>query len=63
MLAGGSYLTAAENLKKKAPVSSAEEVASRAYFIYVNQGSLPGNEMQHWLTAEAELIAEYNSPG
>ena len=37
-----------------------DEVASRAYFNYVNQGSTPGREMQHWLTAEAELIAEHN---
>jgi hypothetical protein len=25
---------------------------------YVNQGSSPGHEVQHWLAAEAELIAE-----
>lgn len=37
---------------------SPEEVARRAYFIYVNQGSLEGHEVQHWLVAEAELIAE-----
>jgi len=28
---------------------SADEVARRAYFSYVNQGSLPGHEVQHWL--------------
>jgi hypothetical protein len=39
---------------------SADEVARKAYFAYVNQGSLPGHEVQHWLTAEAELIAERN---
>jgi hypothetical protein len=39
---------------------SAEEVARRAYFTYVNQGSLSGHEVQHWLAAEAELIAERN---
>jgi hypothetical protein len=37
-----------------------DEVARRAYFTYVNQGSLDGHEVQHWLTAEAELIAERN---
>ena len=37
---------------------SADEVARRAYFTYMNQGSLPGHEVQHWLEAEAELIAE-----
>jgi len=35
-----------------------DEVARRAYFSYVNQGSLPGHEVQHWLKAEVELIAE-----
>lgn len=37
-----------------------DEVARRAYFSYVNQGSLDGHEVQHWLKAEAELIAERN---
>lgn len=35
-----------------------DEVARRAYFTYVNQGSHDGHEVQHWLAAEAELIAE-----
>jgi hypothetical protein len=39
---------------------SADEVARRAYFAYLNHGSLPGHEVQHWLKAEAELIAERN---
>jgi len=39
---------------------SPDEVARRAYFSYENQGSLPGHEVQHWLAAEAALIAERN---
>jgi hypothetical protein len=39
---------------------SSDEVARRAYFSYVNMGSLPGHEVQHWLEAEAQLIAERN---
>ena len=39
---------------------SPDEVARRAYFTYVNQGSADGHEVQHWLAAEAELIAERN---
>ena len=39
---------------------SADEVARRAYFSYVNQGSLPGHDVQHWLDAEAHLLAERN---
>jgi hypothetical protein len=41
-------------------VPSPDEVARRAYFSYVNQGSLQGHEVQHWLKAEAELLAERN---
>lgn len=37
---------------------SADEVARRAYFSYVNQGSRSGHDVQHWLVAEAELLAE-----
>jgi hypothetical protein len=37
-----------------------DEVAKRAYFSYVNQGSLPGYDKQHWLEAEAQLVAERN---
>ena len=37
---------------------SADEVARRAYSSYVNQGSLQGHDVQHWLEAEEELIAE-----
>ena len=39
---------------------SPDEVARRAYFTYVNQGSQSGREVQHWLAAEAELTAERN---
>lgn len=39
---------------------SPDEVARRAYFTYVNEGSPDGHEVQHWLAAEAELIAERN---
>jgi hypothetical protein len=39
-------------------VPSPDEVARRAYFSYVNQGSLQGHEVQHWLAAEQQLLAE-----
>ena len=41
-------------------VPSPQEVARRAYFTYVNQGSQPGRDVQHWLEAEAQLLAERN---
>ena len=37
---------------------SPDEVARKAYFSYENEGSLPGHDVQHWLSAEAELLAE-----
>jgi hypothetical protein len=39
---------------------SPDEVARKAYFAYENLGSQPGHEVQHWLKAEADLIAERN---
>jgi Protein of unknown function (DUF2934) len=61
-LSGTTKPTAAAELNQNgigfAP--SADEVARRAYFSYVNQGSLRGHDVQHWLAAEAELVAERN---
>jgi hypothetical protein len=31
------------------------EIATRAYFIYISAGCPEGQEMQHWLEAEAQL--------
>ncbi len=49
-----------QNLNGNDFVPSAEEVARRAYFSYVNQGAPQGQHVQHWLEAEAELIEERN---
>jgi hypothetical protein len=38
--------------------SSVDEVARRAYFSYLNEGSRPGRDVQHWLDAEAEVLEE-----
>jgi hypothetical protein len=62
MVAGGLSSAAAVGTDQGetdfAPVP--DEVARKAYFSYVNQGSRSGHEVQHWLAAEAELIAERN---
>ena len=39
---------------------SPDEVARRAYFAYENERSQPGHDVEHWLKAEADLIAEHN---
>jgi hypothetical protein len=60
--ADASRPTAAADLaaSESAFVPSPDAVARRAYFTYVNQGSLPGHDVQHWLDAEAQLLAERN---
>jgi len=37
---------------------SPKAVARRAYFNYLNEGSIPGRDEKHWLEAEAQLFAE-----
>ena len=37
---------------------SPDEVARKAYFIYLNEGSPEGHNVQHWLDAEAALNDE-----
>jgi hypothetical protein len=59
---GAALPTAAANLNQDEIdfVPSPDEVARRAYFSYVNDGSPQGRQVQHWLDAEAQLIAERN---
>ena len=35
-----------------------DEIARRAYELYLQRGSVPGHETDDWLQAEAELSAE-----
>jgi hypothetical protein len=35
---------------------SDDEIAARAYELYLQRGSVPGHETDDWLQAEAELI-------
>ena len=42
---------------------TAEEIALRAYYIYLQRAGAPGNEVADWVQAESELmreLAEYN---
>jgi hypothetical protein len=36
---------------------SSTEVAQKAYFSYLNEGSIHGRDEKHWLEAEAQLFA------
>ena len=42
---------------------SCEEIRLRAYEIYLERGSLPGNELDDWLQAEHELDGRAPQPG
>jgi hypothetical protein len=35
-----------------------EEISARAFELYLQRGSVPGHEVDDWLQAEAELVAD-----
>jgi Protein of unknown function (DUF2934) len=37
---------------------TSEEIALRAYQIYLERGGTPGNELEDWIQAERELVGE-----
>ncbi len=39
-----------------------EEIALRAYHIYLKRGGAPGNELEDWTRAERELLEERKKP-
>jgi len=39
---------------------SQDEIARKAYFIYLDQGCPQGQDMRHWFEAEAQVIAAHN---
>jgi hypothetical protein len=39
------------------------EIAKLAYFKHLSRGSRPGHDVEEWLEAEAQLLAEHNSWG
>ena len=59
--------TATEGRGKKevkatpARVPSHEEIARRAYEIYLSRGEVPGRDPEDWLQAEQELLAGLSS--
>jgi hypothetical protein len=59
-LAGTTQASASEELTRNEtnPQPSPDEVSRRAYFRYLNEGSPTGRDVQHWLEAEAHMMAE-----
>jgi hypothetical protein len=41
---------------------TADEIAVRAYQIYLERGGAPGNEFEDWIRAERELLGENGKP-
>jgi len=39
-----------------------EEIAVRAYQIYLKRGGTPGNEFEDWIQAERQLIGDNGRP-
>ncbi len=39
-----------------------EEIALRAYHIYLERGGAPGNALEDWTRAERELQEEFSKP-
>jgi Protein of unknown function (DUF2934) len=39
-----------------------EEIALRAYHIYLQRGCAPGNELEDWMQAERQLLEENEKP-
>jgi len=46
------------NQSEPAFALSDDDVAMRAYLNYVSNGSQPGHDVEHWLAAETQLLAE-----
>jgi hypothetical protein len=44
------------------PAPTYEEIALRAYHIYLERGCTPGDPMQDWLRAEKELMDAAKKP-
>ena len=56
----------APKMKKAAAVKSRpsqDDIAARAYQIYLERGATPGDPMQDWLRAERELSAPPKKSG
>jgi hypothetical protein len=42
--------------------SSQQEIATRAYQLYLNSGCRHGNDQEHWFQAEKEVGAKFFTP-
>lgn len=57
----GSSTTVRKPLAAKSHPTT-EEIALRAYHIYLERGGAPGNALEDWTRAERELLEESRKP-
>jgi hypothetical protein len=50
-----------ETRKNLVPINLEDEIRRRAYEIYLERGSTPGNESDDWLIAEREVRSRYQA--
>lgn len=55
---GKSPAPAARKTKSAKSAPTHEEIALRAYQIYLERGGTPGNELEDWTRAERELMGK-----
>ena len=54
---------AVKSPRKVAAAPTYDDIAMRAYHIYLERGCTPGDPMQDWLRAEQELLESTAKPG
>jgi hypothetical protein len=57
-----SSLTTVSKPRAAATRPTTEEIALRAYQIYLERGGAPGNELEDWTRAERELLENPGKP-
>jgi len=57
-----SSLTTVNKPRVAATRPTTEEIALRAYQIYLERGGAPGNELEDWTRAERELLENPGKP-
>ena len=59
---GKSSLPTVKKQRAAAVRPTREEIALRAYQIYLERGGAPGNALEDWTRAERELLKESSKP-
>jgi hypothetical protein len=57
-----SFSPAAQKARMATSQPTQDEIALRAYHIYLKRGGAPGNELEDWIQAESQLAGENGKP-